>query len=125
MRGLVADDGAPRLIVLENVCGALTSHGGRDFAAIGAALAEGGYRFSAMVIDAAHFVPQSRPRLFIVAAHQSHPIPDSLLADGSDTHWHTQALSTATASFPRDPRRAAVVALARSPDPQRYFPRYH
>ena len=95
MTGLVADERAPRLIVLENVCGALTSHGGRDFAAIGAALAEGGYRFGAMVIDAAHFVPQSRPRLFIVAAHQSHSIPDSLLADSPDAHWHTSALSTA------------------------------
>jgi DNA (cytosine-5)-methyltransferase 1 len=54
MTGLSADERAARLIVLENVCGALTSYGGRDFAAIGAALAEGGYRFGAMVIDAAH-----------------------------------------------------------------------
>ena len=95
MMGLAVDARAPRLIVLENVCGALSSHGGRDFAAIGNALSEGGYRFGAMVIDAAHFVPQSRPRLFIVATHHSHSIPDSLLADGPDAHWHTPALSTA------------------------------
>jgi DNA (cytosine-5)-methyltransferase 1 len=95
MTALAADERAPRLIVLENVCGALTSHGGRDFAAISAALAEGGYRFGAMVIDAVHFVPQSRPRLFIVAAHQSCSIPDPLFADGPDAHWHTPALSTA------------------------------
>ena len=55
------------MIVLENVCGAITSHGGKDFAAIGAALAGEGYRFGAMVMDAGLFVPQSRPRLFIVA----------------------------------------------------------
>ena len=34
MMGLAADERAPRLIVLENVCGALTSHGGRDFSAL-------------------------------------------------------------------------------------------
>src|SRR5688572_5622762 len=58
---------APTLIALENVCGALTSHDGKDFAAIGAALAAGGYRFGGLVIDAVRFVPQSRPRLFIIA----------------------------------------------------------
>jgi DNA (cytosine-5)-methyltransferase 1 len=95
MTDLAADGRGPLLIVLENVCGALTSHGGHDFAAIGAALAEGGYRFGAIVIDAANFVPQSRPRLFIVAAQQSQSIPERLLAAGSDDHWHTPALSTA------------------------------
>ena len=34
MRGLVQADRAPRTIVLENVYGCLTSHGGKDFAAI-------------------------------------------------------------------------------------------
>src|SRR5271168_262666 len=34
MRGLVREGRAPRIIALENVCGALTSHGGRDFQAI-------------------------------------------------------------------------------------------
>jgi hypothetical protein len=37
MKALNAESRAPRMIVLENVCGALTSHDGRDFAAIGAA----------------------------------------------------------------------------------------
>jgi hypothetical protein len=32
---------------------------------IAEALAEDGYRFGAVVIDAAHFVPQSRPRHLI------------------------------------------------------------
>jgi DNA (cytosine-5)-methyltransferase 1 len=95
MVGLAADERAPRLVVLENVSGALSSHGGRDFAAIGTALTEGGYRFGAMMIDGAHFVPQSRPRLFVVAAHHSLSIPDSLFANSPDTHWHTPALSTA------------------------------
>ena len=63
------------MIVLENVKGALTSHGGRDFAAIGAALTSANYRFGAMLIDALHFLPQSRPRLFVVAIDRSHDGP--------------------------------------------------
>jgi len=38
MEALVEEGRAPAMVVLENVCGALTSHGGKDFAAIGAAL---------------------------------------------------------------------------------------
>ena len=38
MQALASDGRAPALIALENVCGALTSHDGKDFAAIGAAL---------------------------------------------------------------------------------------
>jgi hypothetical protein len=47
MRGLVQAGRAPRIIVLENVYGALTSHGGKDFAAICSALSGSDYRFGA------------------------------------------------------------------------------
>ena len=72
---------APRTIVLENVYGCLTSHGGRDFAAIATALADADYRFGAAVINASHFVPQSRPRVFFVAVRASETIPNSLVAE--------------------------------------------
>lgn len=58
---------APRLIVVENVVGLLTSRGGADFAALCGALAGRGYRVGALESDAADFTPQSRPRLFVVA----------------------------------------------------------
>ena len=67
-QGLRGEGRAPRLVVIENVTGLLTSHGGKDFDAICAALADASYRFGAVVIDAALFVPQSRERVFIVAA---------------------------------------------------------
>ncbi len=57
---------APTLVVVENVVGWLTSHKGSDFRAAISALNACGYRCDALVIDAAHFVPQSRPRLFVV-----------------------------------------------------------
>jgi DNA (cytosine-5)-methyltransferase 1 len=87
----LGDEGrAPKLVVLENVCGALTSHGGKDFAAIADALADGGYYFGALVIDAVSFVPQSRPRLFVVGARME-TIPRQLLSDGPQC-FHTTAL---------------------------------
>ena len=66
MNGLIAGNRAPKIIVVENVCGAITSHNGKDFAAICATFARAGYRFGALVMDAKHFLPQSRPRLFII-----------------------------------------------------------
>jgi DNA (cytosine-5)-methyltransferase 1 len=88
IKGLAREDRAPSIIALENVCGALTSHDGKDFAAIGAALVGGGYRFGAMVIDAERFVPQSRPRLFIIGVQQDRPIPAGLILQQPNTAWH-------------------------------------
>jgi DNA (cytosine-5)-methyltransferase 1 len=64
---------APRALVIENVTGLLSSGGGADFAALGAALHAGGYRFGALEIDAAAFLPQSRPRVFILASRIAPP----------------------------------------------------
>jgi DNA (cytosine-5)-methyltransferase 1 len=106
MMGLASEGRAPPLIALENVCGLLTSRGGQDFAAIGDALASGGYRFGAVVIDAAHFVPQSRERVFIISAHRSQPVPDALLADGPGDLWHPSALLTAYGALSAEARDA-------------------
>jgi DNA (cytosine-5)-methyltransferase 1 len=91
-RRLVEQGRAPRTIVLENVPGCLTSHGGRDFAAIASALSCSGYVFGAVVIDASHFVPQSRPRVFFIAAHGDLAIPDSLVGAKPQEPWHPRAL---------------------------------
>lgn len=89
----LADEGrAPAAIILENVCGALTSHDGADFAAIAGALADGGYRMGALVIDAVRFLPQSRPRLFVIAIRADFPIAPGLTLPEPDDAWHTPAL---------------------------------
>ncbi len=95
MDGLRLEGRAPRVIVLENVHGALTSHGGKDFAAIGEALSMAGYRFGAMAIDAARFVPQSRPRVFFIAVGHRIPLPPGLADDGPSAIWHPKALVVA------------------------------
>lgn len=86
---------APKIIALENVVGTLTSHKGADFSAICHELRKLDYRFGAVVIDAAAFVPQSRPRLFVVAVHNSVTVPTPLLSTDGPCPWHTKALRRA------------------------------
>lgn len=85
---------APRLLVIENVVGLLTSNGGADFAALGAALAGRGYRFGALEIDAACLLPQSRPRVFVVAARD---VPAGVVGESP---FHTRAVKAAQAALP-------------------------
>ena len=79
-------------IVLENVYGCLTSHAGKDFAAIGSALSSSGYRFGAIVINASRFVPQSRPRVFFIAIERNEAAPAERISNGPDPEWHPQSL---------------------------------
>lgn len=94
IRGLNEERRAPRSIIIENVYGAITSHKGGDLAAIFNALATEGYRFAPMVIDAALFLPQSRPRLFVIGFQGDANIPASLLCPGPQPPWHPEALGT-------------------------------
>lgn len=95
MEQLAREGRSPRSIVIENVSGLLTSHGGADFAAVGEALAAAGYRFGALEIDAAAFLPQSRPRVFIVATRLAPP--SRLVGEGP---WQTRAVKAAAARLP-------------------------
>jgi DNA (cytosine-5)-methyltransferase 1 len=95
IEALVAQGRAPRALVIENVCGLLTANGGSDFAALAGALAAQGYRFGALEIDAAAFLPQSRPRLFILAARDDPPL--GLLGDSG---FHSPAVRQAHAALP-------------------------
>lgn len=100
MQALGTDGRAPRIIAIENVCGTLTSHGGKDFAAICSALEKSGYRYGAVIVDAALFVPQSRPRLFIIAVRSDLDVPRHLEAHGPSFMWHTRGLRTAYEKLP-------------------------
>ena len=62
----------PRVVLLENVPGFLTSRKGADFAAVVRSLADLGYWIDTFVLDARHFTPQSRPRVFVVGVTQDH-----------------------------------------------------
>lgn len=58
---------APPVIAFENVVGLVSRHQGRDFSYVLEAFIALGYRVGALEIDAARFLPQSRPRLFVIA----------------------------------------------------------
>lgn len=92
VKQLAAEGRKPKSIVLENVYGAITSHDGKDFEAIVSALASENYNVGAMVIDAVHFVPQSRPRLFIIAADDRINLPAQLISDVPKPGWHPRTL---------------------------------
>lgn len=77
------------MIVLENVCGTLTSHDGKDFNAICSAVREAGYLTGAIVVDAELLVPQSRPRLFVICVQEGVDIPAQCFSPISISPWHT------------------------------------
>ncbi len=91
----------PRMVVLENVFGTLTSHDGKDFEQIAKAVASEGYILGAVVMDAVHFSPQSRPRLFIVGVESSMAIPSQTFADFPCPSWHPDALIRAYNRLPK------------------------
>ena len=72
--GILREQGteAPPIILLENVAGWLSSNKGGDFYAVAAALNELGYACDAFTLNARCFVPQSRPRVFMVGVNDAY-----------------------------------------------------
>lgn len=64
----------PLIVLLENVVGLLSSNEGRDLNSILSSLCELGYSCDVISVDAAHFVPQSRSRLFIIGVLLPSPV---------------------------------------------------
>jgi len=61
----------PPIVMLENVVGFLQSNGGKDFETAMLALNELGYSVDAFILNAVHWAPQSRARLFVVCSLDS------------------------------------------------------
>ena len=82
----------PKIVALENVYGAITSNDGKDFAALAAAFSGLGYQFGAVVIDAERFLPQSRPRFFMIGIRPDLAIPAECVSEKPVALWHPAAL---------------------------------
>ena len=80
------------IIAIENVVGLLSSNKGEDFRILTETLVKSGYKAGAMIIDAQRFLPQSRPRLFIIAVHKSVKIPPELIRPFHDEVFHTDTI---------------------------------
>ncbi len=96
MLSLIEEGRAPKLIVLENVCGTLTSHSGKDFAAICSTFVDADYYFGAVVMDAVHFVPHSRPRLFVIGVREDLALTvPNITTENASALWHPRGLLNA------------------------------
>lgn len=72
----------PKLLLLENVSGLLSTNNGENYRVLHMSLVERGYDCGAIVLNASHFVPQSRPRVFIIAVNHGERIPQELTGNG-------------------------------------------
>lgn len=116
----LADRLRPRWILWENVAGALSSNGGRDFAALLGGLVKLGYGFAYRVLDAQFVrvdgferaVPQRRRRVFVVGYlgdwRRAAAVlfeRASLSGDGAPRRSETEASPGAVSSGPGASRR--------------------
>ena len=104
MRNLAAEGRKPPVKVFENVTGALSSNGGADFTIVAQAFHDAGYVFSAVQVDAAMFLPQSRPRLFVIGIDKELVIPPGVRMLGPQAPWHTPAIQAAYDRLPEEVR---------------------
>ncbi len=72
----------PKILLLENVAGLLSTNNGDNYRVLHMALVERDYDCGAIMLNASHFVPQSRPRVFIIAVKHGETIPEELVGDG-------------------------------------------
>jgi DNA (cytosine-5)-methyltransferase 1 len=81
----------PRAIILENVHGLLSSHGGRDFAIVLKALDELGYGVAWRVLNSKDFgVPQQRRRVYIIAMYRDAGSAGEVLFEPECGDWNTK-----------------------------------
>jgi DNA (cytosine-5)-methyltransferase 1 len=100
-------DARPPVVAIENVIGFATSHGGADLHKAIEILNDLDYSVDVLVIDAKRFVPQSRPRLFLVAARDVPAGPDQIESPlrprQLDVVFDAKGLVTHRAALPHPP----------------------
>ena len=81
----------PSVLVAENVTGLVSAKAGTHYRELHHALTERGYRVGAVMLDAVHWTPQSRPRIFVVAFDTNRRVP-AHLTDAGPNWAHSDAL---------------------------------
>lgn len=82
----------PRVLIAENVAGLVSTKDGENYRILHNALCERGYKVGAVAVDAARFVPQSRPRIFVIAVSNKVHIPEELM-DSRSNWMHSPAIN--------------------------------
>lgn len=107
----------PPLLAAENVVGLVSTDGGAHYRELHTALVKRGYKVGAMLLDAVHWLPQSRPRVFVVAVDARVSIPQGLTSE-KPTWAHSTAIQKAAAGLadwvwwnpPKPEKRAATLS---------------
>lgn len=68
----------PLLLAAENVVGLVSTDESAHYRELHMALVKRGYKVGAMLLDAVHWLPQSRPRIFVIAVDARVRIPQKL-----------------------------------------------
>lgn len=80
----------PALLLIENVAGLLSANAGTNYEKLHYSLLNLGYKCGAVIVNASHFVPQSRPRVFVIAVQRDILIPKEL--QDTEPNWlHNKA----------------------------------
>lgn len=88
-------DYSPDILVAENVEGLVSSSNGENYLALHKELVRMGYRAGAIHLNACKWVPQSRPRIFVVAVKRDIKVPSVLKCKKSN--WlHTASITDIT-----------------------------
>lgn len=83
---------SPDILVAENVEGLVSSSNGENYLALHKKLVRIGYRVGAVHLNACKWVPQSRPRIFVIAVRRDVTIPSALKC--KKANWlHTAAIT--------------------------------
>lgn len=99
MRSLHDQGQRPPIIVIENVAGLLY---GPSFLGMCEALAGLNYQFGVLLMDAVDFVPQSRPRVFVVAVDMRLEIAQFVEAHPEKSKWFTKSVRNAYQQLPAE-----------------------
>jgi DNA (cytosine-5)-methyltransferase 1 len=75
----------PQAVLIENVTGLLNSGNGKDIREIISSLNQLGYACDVLIINAAHFLPQSRSRVFIIGLNTSESIKVTQIANTNNS----------------------------------------
>jgi DNA (cytosine-5)-methyltransferase 1 len=81
----------PPVLAAENVSGLVSANKGAHYRELHEVLVKRGYKVGALLLDAARWLPQSRPRVFVVAVDSRLPIPETLVSD-KPTWAHSAAI---------------------------------
>ena len=108
-------DRKPPILVAENVSGLVSAEEGAHYRTLHQALRERGYRSGALALDAIRWVPQSRPRIFVVCVRDGLDV--SAFTDRFPCWAHSSAVVRASVGLddfiwwklPKPPMRETVL----------------